>query len=398
MLRLGRTYAFSRIGPPCRTFSRTANIGTGIDDSTTAPLTTHYVPTQLRGWRSPVRHTLPQGELSRQAEDVRKRLDADQEHPIEVLGELLRGDGLPMDAFVLPLQIMSQRFQVLSREQQRQEVLEHPIAVEALQFLLHRPDLWPAFGREAHGTQGTLCAYAVIEGQDDFIKEWITATTTEVTGDRKAQFAWRGYLLRNLTLAYLTSEPDESADRALNYLMQVHQQRQAAIERSRHHRGWDRQSDALRCISFIPAAIAMQAALKSPYFPKTSSNVYDEFVQFYTDTFRKKDTGFQLDYSLAGLALRHPTRATPQPALELIDKYFSDDDKQALAAPLPTSASTRASLRTWMNMLYRFLNDAGRTADAKWVFDKQRRIFDDGQDERKKTVIRKTVRKDWYIP
>ena len=374
MLRLGRIHAsYTLQVARRRLFSGTTYIRQVSDHATPGSSNSHVVPESEREWNpfnKPARD-----QPSQQANAVRKRLSSGREHPIEILRDLLKEDDVRIDALSLPLQTMHQRFVDLDRDERRREIQARPIAVEALHFLLHRKDLWPIFANEAHAAQSALCTYAVVEGHDHFIKDWILAETTDPTGGHRKRHVWRGHLFRNLTEAYLVDGPKQSADQALTFFLDIHRQHQAANDVSQHARRRG-PSPALTSMPIFPTAILVSQKLWLRRHPNTSSELYDAFAQVWRIAAKKRSTRFFVDFGTANFALAHPTRPSVQPALEFIEQHFNNSkDHDRFIARSLTVCDERISIQVFFSRLYVALYKGDREAEAQRILDKQNELY-----------------------
>jgi len=182
---------------------------------------------------------------------------------------------------------------------------------------------------------------------------------------------WRGILLRNLVQAHFSNASRDCADCAIDTFFEVNVAAQEAKNKWRE-RKLENSSvppPPLLYLSLVPAATLVDKELWSAKFGSTSSQAFDRFVSLRRVLLAQSRGVFDRDLASARLALVHPSRPSPDEAIDLIMKHSDGTHGPTNGGLVPPSDNERArnAMRIFFFRTATRAKHAGRHAEAEKI-------------------------------
>ena len=298
------------------------------------------------------------------AQEIRRRLKSNKEHPAAILRSLATREDVTPDALVLLLAELQTRLKKLSRRDRLKAILDQPIAKHALAIIWKADDLWRIIARDAHDAVFTLCCYAIAEDAEEYIIEWLQTEVPQSTDNTRESGKWRGVLYRGLIEGHLVMQTDFSADRAIQTFFTINEATQKAKRdwTRRVSKGENVPAPPTVTMSTQPAAFALIKGLTLGTLHNTNSEAYDKFVAFRSRALVQEPYSRNLE--LAALSLAHPTRPKSDQAVALIDEYYNSARGPVKPEYVPSSPRARKSTSMFFARAVKLLRSDGRPAEA----------------------------------
>lgn len=302
------------------------------------------------------------GPLNAMDETIKAKLEEDASRPADVLRQSIQ-DGTA-SAHVVSLCLAAQHRLLESIPKLERSEKSNGIAAAALKYIWRDEKIWGPIVCSAYQTQYYLCYFAILEGLEDYIFEWVTANVSGAKAPRSTQpgrYVWRGILLRSFLMAKLYHDPTNDASSAMMYFFKAAEFREDYAS-ARHNR----EPAALNAaqLSLIPAYLAIQRAITSGPSHIRDRSLFDDFLKFQ-ETFpvmRKGDRAFDRARSL----LYYPERPIETDAVKILRKF------KRFGNSIPKSVlSTQGALsfNTFLQRTVDVANSNGNAVDASWVLE-----------------------------
>ncbi|KAK5692162.1 hypothetical protein LTR97_011336 [Elasticomyces elasticus] len=171
------------------------------------------------------------GPLSAVAIATQRHIEEDHVHPVDLLQTKIKDDNAPLDVIKVCLQIYLEQIQQVPRHTDRvRMVKEKHVATTLLGHLWEREEVWLQLVLTDPETTQCICRFAVMEGLEDFIMDWIKADLSRETlgtaHERAERGAlWRNSLFRMLIETRLQNASNKKADEALKLFFTTLQER-----------------------------------------------------------------------------------------------------------------------------------------------------------------------------
>lgn len=142
-----------------------------------------------------------------------------------------------------------------------------------------RSDSWPLLVFFVPRTVANLCYYAVLEGLEDLLLDWMIMDTTDMNLEQRADF-WRGALFRKIVGAHLSLDTNANAGPAIQCCIKVAKQKDAAYvanteSRRNHCRIVAQGKHPIMVTPIRPIIVDLHATLCTPYCYNTDPDVFE---------------------------------------------------------------------------------------------------------------------------
>ncbi|KAK3622719.1 hypothetical protein LTR56_022012 [Elasticomyces elasticus] len=146
---------------------------------------------------------------------------------------------------------------------------------------------------------------------------------------------------------------DEKADDAINLFFRIGD----LVKEARQQKS----SFELASCNLWPAEVELGKALGTGLYPKTSTNLYERFLEA-----AKTDSD---EFTLAKLGVCHPARPDPQPALLFIQRSLGNLSRTEFLSHFPPASKHREAIYFLMRRAETVLRTRGREGDANTIQD-----------------------------
>ncbi|KAK4915791.1 hypothetical protein LTR49_016160 [Elasticomyces elasticus] len=242
----------------------------------------------------------------------------------------------------------------LRRQERPQHIRDAQIGSLTLNWLWLNSSRWATAVTTDTHFQRLLAYFAVAEGQEDLlVKSLAKPFERQVARTIDHHHQWRGSLLRNLVAAQLMLQCDEKADDAINLFFRIGD----LVKEARQQKS----SFELASCNLWPAEVELGKALGTGLYPKTSTNLYERFLEA-----AKTDSD---EFTLAKLGVCHPARPDPQPALLFIQRSLGNLSRTEFLSHFPPASKHREAIYFLMRRAETVLRTRGREGDANTIQD-----------------------------
>ncbi|KAK5705935.1 hypothetical protein LTR17_021226 [Elasticomyces elasticus] len=323
---------------------------------------------------------------------TQRQIREDQVHPADLLQAKISEDDAPLDLIRVCLQAYFEQIQqVPSHADRVLLVTKKPVAAPLLGYLWSREEVWLQLVLTDPETTKWTCHFAVMEGLEDLMMEWIKMDLSRVTPEPAQEKAehralWRNSLFRLLIETRLKNASDGKADEALKLFFTTLEERaelyKSALEslppedRRRSETGaWeDLGLPMWVSMSFWPASVVLGIHLGTGKYPHTDAKLYQRFLG-YVEKIAYKGTPGQRQLALARLYLYKSDRPDSSYATTFFRERLEGKSKQQVRNYLLENKAIRGVFHSTLRDIVRLSRQLGKNSDAELLNTFKREHF-----------------------
>ncbi|KAK4610231.1 hypothetical protein CLAFUW4_13838 [Fulvia fulva] len=161
--------------------------------------------------------------------------------------------------------------------------------------------LWGPLVSDDHLHTGNLCYFAIFEGLESFLVDWLRAEIDQPFVPEK-EHMWRGHLLGSMVLAHAALSIGHELDEAIRCMFRVE-----TLRRRLTAEAPEDQRPATAYLSLRPSVSILTKQIMTGQFRHTDERLYNEFCSLAT-RYRSKSYTERLEknYRQAAFSLYHP--------------------------------------------------------------------------------------------
>ncbi|KAK4892937.1 hypothetical protein LTR27_008665 [Elasticomyces elasticus] len=321
------------------------------------------------------------GPLSATAIATQRQIQEDHVHPADLLQAKIKEDDAPLDLIRVCLQAYFEQIQqVPSHADRVLLVKKKPVAAPLLGYLWGREEVWLQLVLTDPEATKWICHFAVMEGLEDLMMEWIKmdlSRETSGTAHEKAERGalWRNSLFRMLIETRLQNASNKKADEALKLFFTTLQERATSyksamqslspeIRRRSQTGAWeDLGLPMWYSMSFWPAIVVLCRDLGAGRYPHTDAKLYRRFLG-YVEKLDYKGTTGQHQLAVARLYLYKPDRPDTSHATTLLRERLEGKSQQQVRDFLSQNNAIRGVFHSTLRDTAEISRRSGKHSDA----------------------------------
>lgn len=227
-----------------------------------------------------------------------------------------------------------------------------------------------------HVTLSHICFYAILEGHENLLQEWLLVPTQEAIGVKvdKAAIVWKGSLLRNMVAANLSLDTTFDAGPAIKCFFR-------AAENSGHEQA---RGERRTSVNLLPAMIRIIGALTSPFSCGTDPGLFEDFRN-YIPLLNEDPAGRA--YTSTHLKMWHPTEPGESDAMHFLRRYSETFVDDGSVLPVLSSPLMATSFQKYLQRATDVAAHNGNKHDLKWVKEAYKKYLKPGGNFHAPTCI-----------